>query len=133
MTGTGTSCHTHATCWPRWVIRPSTIAPGLPRRLVGRRRRPSPPAICWNEPKSSPAQNDAPSPESTTARSAGLGLQALAGLGQGEEHRAVEGVALLGTVEADVGHAGVDGDGHTIGHGDLSLADRVRRTTLRPA
>ena len=66
MTGTGTSCHTHAVCWPRWVIRPSSIWPGLPLRDDS--TAPPPPAIVWNEAKSSPAQNDGPSPDSTTAR-----------------------------------------------------------------
>ena len=46
---------------------PGVSAPGLPSD----RRRPPPDAIVWKAAKSSPAQNDSPSPDSTTTRTAG--------------------------------------------------------------
>ena len=89
------------------MIRPGVSVPGLPSSDLGRSAR-SPPAIDWNDEKSSPAQNDAPSPESTTHAHARLRLQLLAGVGDAGEHRAVEGVALLGAVQPDVGDAVVE-------------------------
>ena len=56
-----------------------------------------------------------------------LRLQLLAHLGEGDEHRAVEGVALVGSVEAHVGDAPLDGAGHAIGHGRSLPADLRHR------
>ena len=62
-------------------------------------------------------RTSSPSPDSTTTRTVGLGLQLLPGVAQAGEHRAVERVALVGPVQADVGDAPfVDADGHTIAH-----------------
>ena len=113
ITGTGSSCHTQQTCWPRWVMPPGVIAPGLPSPPTGRS---SPPAIAANDEKSRPAQNDAPSPDSTTARTPGSDFSRSPASAIAGEHRAVEGVALVGAVEADVGDAvRVDADAVGIG------------------
>ena len=93
---------------------PGVAALGLPSAGAADR---SPPAIDWNDEKSSPAQNDSPSPDSTTTRTRRLRLQLLAGVAQPGEHRPVERVALLRPVQPHIGDAPVvDGDGHTIAH-----------------
>ena len=123
MTGTASSRHTHAACWPRWVIRPSV--PMIPTGQLAvaaaagrRRRRP----CAWNTEKSSPAQKPRPSPESTTARTAGSGLQRLAGLDDAGNMAPVERVELVGAVEAHVGDPAVDADGDPVGVALLVLA-----------
>src|SRR5690606_20223357 len=79
MTGTSSSCHTQAACWPRWVIRPSVspIAPsGAPPPRASLDAAPPPPAIACKLLKSSPAQKPRPAPESTTTRTARSALSA---------------------------------------------------------
>ena len=72
ITGTSSSCHTHAACWPRWVMRPS-VSPMAPsdRSSAAGSRPPAPPAMAWKLPKSRPAQNPRPSPDRTTTRTSG--------------------------------------------------------------
>jgi hypothetical protein len=63
----------------------------------------------------------------------GLGLELLAGLCDAEKHRRVEGVALVGAGELDIGDAVVDRNVDAVGHHTI-LADghfgkRGRATT----
>ena len=108
ITGTSTSCHTQAdllaevgdaAAWgrARGCRRPGPVAVGAPARRTS----------AWNPVKpSGPAQNDAPSPESTTTRTPRFGHRAGAGCAAratniGPSSR----VALLRAVKAHIGHA----------------------------
>src|SRR5215207_2719451 len=73
ITGTGSSCHAHATCWPRWVtpLGIRLLGASSAGASFGAAVR-SPLAIALNAEKSSPAQNDSPSPDSTTTRTSGI-------------------------------------------------------------
>ena len=71
--------------------------------------------------KSSPAQKRAP--RRTAPRRAARGrCQRRARRDQRFEHRLIEGVELLGTVEAHVGDAVLHRHGHALGHGESSSA-----------
>ena len=54
-------------------------------------------------------------------------LQPLPGLGEGDEHRAVQRVALVGAVEPDVGDAIGDGEDHTVIHECTFVSDNAER------
>ena len=110
ITGTGSSCHTQATCWPRWVIRRRWHA-GV---AVGRHGVGSPPAIAWKDEKSSPAQNDAPSPGQHHGAQAGFGLQPLAGVGNPANIGPSSALRLSGRLSRTSATPCVDGDGHPV-------------------
>ena len=99
-------------------MRPSAIAPGLPLRSPS---RPVAAGHLLERAEVEPGAERRALARQHDGAHAGLVLQPLARLGDGHEHGAVEGVALVGAVETDVGDAPFDGARDTIGH-DRSLA-----------
>ena len=92
ITGTGRRRHAQQASWNRLVPRG-----------VGTNARATAAGLWAAAPRSSPAQNDRPLPETTTARSPGFRREPARGRPELAEHVERQRVELVGPVEADVG------------------------------